>query len=64
MRAITKRVDELSAWDLDKGCRHIVNQSTPSNRRLKKVLRKKSRKQLDNYFQKYYNNNERSESCE
>lgn len=59
MRAISKKVDELSAWDLNKGCRNIIDQSTPARRHLKKVLRKKSRKQLDKYFDKYYNTYER-----
>lgn len=59
MRAISKKVDELSAWDLNKGCRNIIDQSTPARRRLKKVLRKKSRKQLDKFFDKCYNTYER-----
>jgi len=45
-RALYKRYDELSAWDLDKGCRHIVNQHTPAMRRLKKILRKQARARL------------------
>ena len=56
MRAISKKIDELAAWDLNKGSRKYVNQATPANRRLKKILRKKSRKQLDNFFFKCYNN--------
>lgn len=32
-RSDYKRHDELSAWDLDKGCRSIVDQSTPARRR-------------------------------
>ena len=31
-RSDYKRHDELSAWDLDKGCRSIVDQSTPARR--------------------------------
>ena len=46
-RARYKRMDELSAWDLDKGCRHIVDQSTPGRRRLKKCLRKQARKKIN-----------------
>ena len=41
-----KKVDELSAWDLDKGCRNIVDQSTAPRRRLKKRLRKQARKRI------------------
>jgi hypothetical protein len=49
-RAFFKRVDNLAAWDLDAGCRRIVDQSTPANRRLKKRLRKMARKQLNKEF--------------
>ena len=55
MRNISKRVSEISRWDLDKGCRNFIDQSTPANRRLKKVIRKKDRKRLDNFLNKYYN---------
>ena len=62
-RQIAKRTSELSAWDLDKGCRNIVNQQTPANRRLKKKIRRQDRKRLDNYFDQCYNNDdERSDS--
>lgn len=54
-RAAYKCHDELTAWDLNKGCRNIVNQSTPARRRLKKILRRKSRKTLDNYYKTWYN---------
>ena len=57
-RAEYKKVDELSAWDLDKGCRNIVNQSSPANRRLKKKLRKQARKKLDKSADRVYNNDE------
>lgn len=46
-RAIYKKYDELSAWDLNKGCRKWIDQSTPARRRLKKVLRRKARKQIE-----------------
>lgn len=46
-RSDYKRHDELAAWDLDKGCRHIVNQSTPARRRLKKRLKRQVRKRLN-----------------
>lgn len=45
-RASYKKYDELAAWDLDKGCRNIVNQSSPARRKLKKRLRKQARKKL------------------
>lgn len=45
-RSDWKKVDELSANDLNKGCRQIVDQSTCAHRRLKKVLRRQARKRL------------------
>lgn len=42
-----KKVDELAAWDMDKGCRRIVNQSTPARRRLRDKLRRQARKRID-----------------
>jgi len=54
-RSISKRVSELSAWDLDAGCRNIVNQASPANRRLKKKIRRQDRKRLDKYSEKVYN---------
>ena len=45
-RAAYKKYDELAAWDLNKGCRRFINQSTPTNRKLKKVLRRQARKRL------------------
>lgn len=45
-RARYKKFDELASWDLDKGCRNIINQSTPARRRLKKKLRKQARAKL------------------
>ena len=47
MRAGYKKYDELSAWDLNKGCRRWINQASPANRRLKKKLRRQARKRLD-----------------
>ena len=47
MRQITKKISELSAWDLDAGCRRIVDQSTPARRRLKKIIRRQDRKRID-----------------
>lgn len=64
-RSIAKRVSELSAWDLDAGCRNIVDQSTKTRRKLKKTIRKQDRKRLDRYSEKAYNDDiERSESHE
>lgn len=45
-RARYKKFDELAACDLDKGCRKIVDQSTPARRRLKKRLRRQARARL------------------
>lgn len=45
-RARYKKFDELAAWDLNKGCRKFINQSSPANRRLKKRLRKQARAKL------------------
>lgn len=45
-RSRYKKFDELAAWDLDKGCRKFINQSSPANRRLKKRLRKQARARL------------------
>lgn len=46
IRTDYKKVDDMAAWDLDKGCRHIVNQSSKSNRKLKKRLMRIARKRL------------------
>lgn len=45
-RARYKKFDELAAWDLNKGCRKWIDQSTPTRRRLKKRLRKQARAKL------------------
>lgn len=42
-----KKYDELSAWDLNAGCRKYINQDSPANRRLKKRLRRQARKKLE-----------------
>lgn len=54
-RNFYKRVSELSAWDLDAGCKTIIDQSTPAHRRLKKKIRKQDRKRLDKYMKYWYN---------
>lgn len=46
-RSDYKKVDELAAWDMDAGCRKIVNQSTPARRRLRDRLRRMARKRID-----------------
>ena len=46
-RSSYKKFGELSAWDLDPNSRKYINQSTPSNRRLKKKLLRIERKRLN-----------------
>ena len=46
-RSDFKKLDELSAWDLDRGCRRIVDQTTPARRRLKARLRRQARKRVE-----------------
>ena len=45
-RAYYKRLDELASWDLDAGCRSIINQSTRSMRKLKKKLKHQARARI------------------
>lgn len=45
-RARYKKLDELAAWELDKGSRKWIDQSTPARRKLKKRLRKQARARL------------------
>lgn len=45
-RAGYKKYDELASWDLDKHSRKYINQSSPTNRKLKKRLRKQARARL------------------
>lgn len=45
-RSDYKKDDNLAAWDMDKGCRRIVNQSTPARRRLRDKLRRMARKRI------------------
>ena len=51
-RAEYKRLDELAAWDQNKGCRGIVK----TNRPLKKRLRKMARKQVNRFYERMYEN--------
>lgn len=46
-RSDYKKIDGLSCWDLDKGCRRIVDQSTPGRRRLRDRLKRQARKRID-----------------
>lgn len=45
-----QKVSELSAWDLNAGCRNIIDQTTPARRRLKKRIRKADRKRYNNFI--------------
>ena len=45
-RSDYKKLDDRAAWDLDKGCRRIVDQSTPCNRQLKDVFRRQARRKF------------------
>ena len=42
-----KKLDEISAWDMDRGCRNIVNQSAPGKRRLRDVLKRQARRKIN-----------------
>lgn len=42
-----KKLDGLSCYDLDKGCRRIVDQSRPGRRRLRDRLKRQARKMLN-----------------
>ena len=46
-RSQYKKFGELSAWDLNPACRKYIDQSTPSNRKLKKRLLRAERKRLN-----------------
>lgn len=45
-RSDYKKLDEFSSWDMDKGCREIVNQKSPGRRRLRKKLKRQQRARL------------------
>ena len=51
-RSDYKKIDNLSAWDLDAGCRGVVDQSTRGRRRLKKVLKRQARKRVREFYAK------------
>ncbi len=46
-RSDYKKMDEISTWDLDAGCRGIIDTSTPPRRRLRDRLRRQARKRVD-----------------
>lgn len=46
-RSDYKKMDELVAWDMDKGCRRIVNNATPGRRRLRDRLRRQARRRVE-----------------
>ena len=46
-RSDFKKVGDFAAWDMDSGCRGIVNQHTPARRRLKKRLKRQERARLN-----------------
>lgn len=46
-RSDYKKYDSLSEWDLDAGCRKVVDQSTPARRRLRDRLRRQARARLN-----------------
>jgi hypothetical protein len=50
-----KKGSELSAWDLNPGCRHCVDTSKPSKRKLKKKILRAERKRLDKRVREAYN---------
>ena len=45
-RSDYKKIGEFGAWDLDKGCRGVVNQQSAGRRDLKKRLRRQERARL------------------
>ena len=42
-----KKCGEFAAWDMDRGCRRIVNQETLPRRRLKKRLKRQERARIN-----------------
>ena len=45
-RSEYKKYSEFAAWDMDKGCRGIVNQHSPGKRRLRKRLMRQARRRM------------------
>ena len=52
-----KKLDDLAANDMNKGCRHVVDQSTPARRRLRDVLKRQARKRLKKWGESNDNQN-------
>ena len=50
-----KKGSELSAWDLNPGCRRFINQDSKTNRKLKKKILRAERKKLDKRTREAYN---------
>lgn len=46
-RSDYKKMDDFVAWDLDKGCRRIINHATPGRRRLRDRLRRQARRKVE-----------------
>lgn len=55
MSCTYKKGSELSAWDLNPGCRGIINQDSKANRKLKKKILRSERKKLDRRIKQEYN---------
>lgn len=47
-----KKVDDIACHDINKGCRRIIDTSTPSRRRLRDILRRQARKRLNRGMEK------------
>lgn len=45
-RSDYKKRDGIADWDMNKGCRHIVDQSTPSRRKLRDRLKHRARAKM------------------
>ena len=41
-----KKLGEFSSWDMDRGCRKIVNQKSPGRRRLRIRLKRQERARI------------------
>ena len=47
-----KKGSELSAWDLNPGCRKWINQHSPAKRKLKRRILRQERKKLNRRLRK------------
>ena len=57
-RSDYKKMDDFVAWDLDKGCRRIVNHATPGRRRLRDRLRRQARRRAEQDVQQHWERGE------